>query len=75
MRYVRAKAEKQAEEMAYRIYVTRGLKMLTENTTRPHGGTALAKSFEEIMRKTPVETRTGDEIIASIRDKIHSLGA
>lgn len=74
MRYVKAKAEQKAMETAYRIYVTDGIKMMTENTAKFAGGGYLGKRFCDATKKTSVETRTSDEIISSIRYKIQSLG-
>lgn len=74
MRYVVAKAEQQAEDKAYRIYVTDGLKMIAENTQRFAGGSRFERRFWDVIKKVPEETRTSDEIIQGIRDKISLLG-
>ena len=74
MRYVKSRAEKEALDKAYRIYVTDALKMLTENTAKPYGGTMLSKRFTDAVKKAKVETRTSEEIIAGIREKIQLMG-
>lgn len=65
-------------ELAYRTYVTDSLKYLTENTSRIAGGTSMTKRFceamDELTKPKKVETRTADEIIDSISDKLNKLG-
>lgn len=75
MRYVIAKAEQKAMDKAYRIYVTDGIKVISENTAKfVSNGSYLGKRFIDAIKKAPVETRTSDEIISDIRDKLRKLG-
>ena len=51
--------------MAFRIYVTDTLRVLTENTARFAGGTMMnVRYIDMISRKKHVETKSGDEIAA-----------
>lgn len=73
MRYVKAKAAMQTKESAYRIYVTDGIKVLTENTSRQFGGQRFTRRFADILNPQPEDTRSAEKIIESIRSKIDSL--
>lgn len=60
-------ALKQAsKEEAYKGYMAECLRMATENTAKFAGGRYMAVSFEELLYPKPVDTRTGDEIVADI---------
>ena len=74
MRYVKVRAEQSKLEKAYRIYVTDCLKFISENTARQAGGTSFNKRYAELIDKKPVETRTSEEVIDSIRSKLQKLG-
>ena len=74
MRYVKAKIEKETLDKTYRIYVTDSLKMISENTAKFAGGNALSKRYVDFITKQTVETRTGEEIIDTIQDKLRKLG-
>ena len=53
--------------MAYRIYVTECLRMMTENTAKQGGGSYINKPFEDVIGNSkPKDERTADEIIADI---------
>lgn len=73
MRYVMAKAQQMSKDKAYRIYVTDGVKIITENTARFFGGRHFETRFIDVIEPKPEETRTADEIIENIRDKIKKL--
>lgn len=73
MRYVKAKAKKEAEEKAYRIYMSDGIKMISENTAKFAGGTMPKNRFYDLLKCAPEETRSGDEIISSIRKKLQEM--
>ena len=74
MRYVNAKAQKESEAKAYRIYVTDGIKMISENTAKTGKASYFQKRYIEVIKPVPEETRTADEIIDGIRNKIQNLG-
>ena len=62
MRYVIARYNQYQREQAYRVYVTDNLKALTGLNVR------YADYF------VPEETRTADEIVDGIRNKLRQLG-
>ena len=67
MRYVVSKYKEQQKEMAYRIYVTECLRMITENTAKQSGGSYINKPFADLIGSNkPNDERTADEIIADI---------
>ena len=67
MRYVISKYKDQQKEMAYRIYVTECLRMITENTAKQSGGSYINKPFADVIgNNKPKDERTAEEIIADI---------
>lgn len=67
LRYVISKYKEQQKEMAYRIYVTECLRMITENTAKQSGGSYINKPFADVIGNSkPKDERTADEIIADI---------
>ena len=62
MRYVIARCNQHQRDWAYRIYVTDGLKYLAGLNIR----------YADLF--TPKETRTADEIIGGIKDKLRQIG-
>ena len=57
-----SKANQQAKDTAYRVYVTDCLKLIAENT----GNISLKLRYYDIIHQKKVDTRTGDEIVADI---------
>lgn len=66
--------KKQAKEKAYRIYVTDSLKAIAENTAKYAGGSYMKARYYDAENQKPVETRTGNEIIAQMKAKIARIG-
>ena len=69
MRYAVSKYKEQQKEMAYRIYVTECLRLMTENTAKQSesGGSYINKPFADVIGNSkPKDERTADEIIADI---------
>ena len=62
MRYVTARCNQHQRDWAYRIYVTDSLKYLAGLNIR----------YADVFK--PEETRTADEIIGGIKDKLRQLG-
>lgn len=62
MRYATARYNQNQREWVYRIYVTDGLKHLAGLNIR----------YVDVFK--PEETRTADEIIGGIKDKLRQLG-
>ena len=57
-----SKANQQAKDTAYRVYVTDCLKLIAENT----GNISLKLRYDDIIQPKKADTRTGDEIVADI---------
>ena len=66
MRYAMARFNQHRRDLAYRIYVTDCLRMVTENAAKMSQGSYTAARFYDIINPKPVEKRTGEEIAADI---------
>ena len=66
MRYAMARYQSQQRDLAYRIYVTDCLRIISENTAKICGGSYITEKFADIINPKPVDNRTGDEIAADI---------
>ena len=66
MRYVKARLRQQRHELAYRVYVTDCLRILTENTARFSGGRYITQDFAASLHHKPADNRTGEEIAADV---------
>lgn len=64
MRYVKARYKQNQRELAYRIYVTDALKFF--------GG--LNARYYDYIDDTPPDSRTPEEVIANIGNKLTALG-
>lgn len=58
----------------YRVYVTDSLKYILENTARLSGGVHIESRYCDVIDPKPEETRTSEEIISSIKEKIARIG-
>ena len=61
--------ERESKEQSYRVYVTNALKMVAENTAKYSSGSYPMQTWAEIIKPKPVDTRTGNEIVADIISK------
>ena len=66
MRYAIARYQSQQRDLAYRIYVTDCLRIISENTAKMVEGSYITAKFADIINPKPVDNRTGDEIAADI---------
>lgn len=66
MRYAIARYQSQQRDLAYRVYVTDCLRMVTENTAKMSQGAYTSARFYDIINPKPVGNRTGEEIAADI---------
>ena len=66
MRYAMARYKSQQRDLAYRIYVTDCLRMVTENTAKAVCGSYISAKFADIINPKPVNNRTGEEIAADL---------
>jgi hypothetical protein len=51
------------------VYITEGVRLLTENTARFAEGKSISKSFFELI-EPPKESKNADEIINKIKNKL-----
>ncbi len=65
--------KKEQHEKAYRNYVTDALKILTENTAKANGGKYLQLRYAELFEPTKEETRSAEEVIENIKEKLRRL--
>ena len=66
MRYAMARYQSQQRDLAYRIYVSDCLRIISENTAKIGGGSYITSKFADIINPKPVDSRTGEEIAADI---------
>ena len=66
MRYAMARYQSQQRDLAYRIYVTDCLRIISENTAKMVGGSYVTVKLADILNPKPVDNRTGEEIAADI---------
>ena len=66
MRYAMARFNQHQRDLAYRIYVTDCLRIISENTAKMGNGSYITAKFADIINPKPVEKRTGEEIAADI---------
>ena len=64
MRYAMARYQSQQRDLAYRIYVTDCLRIISENTATLGGGSSITAKFSDIINPKPADNRTGEEIAA-----------
>lgn len=66
MRYAMARYQSQQRDLAYRIYVTDCLRIISENTAKISNGSYITAKFADIINQKPVDKRNGEEIAADI---------
>ena len=66
MRYAMARFNQHQRDLAYRIYVTDCLRIISENTAKMGGGSYITAKLSDIINPKPVDDRTGEEIAADI---------
>lgn len=54
--------------------MTDALKAVAENTAKYAGGSYIKARYIEIISPPPEETRTGEEIIAQMKEKLGQIG-
>lgn len=69
MRYVMTRYAKETESEAYRVYVTDSLKIITANLANSIGGSEVNVRYYDMIHGRP-ETRSSEEIISDIKDKL-----
>lgn len=66
MRYAIARYQSQQRDLAYRIYVSDCLRIISENTAKIGGGSYITAKLSDIINPKPADNRTGEEIAADI---------
>ena len=66
MRYAMARYKSQQRDLAYRIYVSDCLRIISENTAKICGGSYITAKLADIINPKPVDDRTGEEIAVDI---------
>lgn len=61
---------KEQKEKAYKVYVTDVLRTISENTAKSVGGSYVKMRYLDIIDPPKQETRTAEEIIENIRNKL-----
>ena len=69
MRYAMARYQSQQRDLAYRIYVSDCLRIISENTAKIGGGSYITAKLSDIINPKPADNRTGEEIAADIIKK------
>ena len=62
--------QKEQEEKAVKIYYAECLRVISENTAKLGGGSYIQAKLQDILDPKPVDNRTADDIIESIRKKL-----
>ena len=65
--------KKEQHEKAYKCYVTDALRIITENTAKANGGHYLQARYAEMIEPRKEETRTANEVIIDIKEKLKRL--
>ena len=72
-RYAAARYKRDKEREIYELYVTDTLYMTVQNTAGEKRGTMKQRYIEMIAPPKPEETRTPDEIVTGIKDKLKKM--
>jgi len=65
--------KKEQHEKAYKCYVADALRIITENTAKANGGKYLQARYIDYIEPKKEETRTADEVITSLKEKLRRL--
>lgn len=69
MRYAITRYQSQKRDLAYRIYVSECLRIISKNTAKMGGGEFVDLKFAEIINPKPIDERSGEEIVADIIER------
>lgn len=68
------KIKEHKEEYFYKLYITKNIRLMSENIAKLSGGKYINIDFDDILHpKKEEETRSSDEIIEGIREKLKKL--
>ena len=66
MRYAIARYRSQRRDLAYRIYVSDALRIITENTAKFAGGSFVKARYAELIKPQHKDDRSAEDIAAEI---------
>lgn len=67
------KIKADTENEIWRKYMARNVRMIGENTANMVQGKFMSAEYDDIINPKPVETRTPEEIIGGIKDKLNKM--
>ena len=65
--------KKEQEEKAVKLYYAECLRLISENTAKLCSGGYITAKLSDILDPKPVDTRTTDEIVGGIREKLNKM--
>ena len=66
MRYAMARYSQYQRDVAYRVFVSDCLRIMTENTAKYSGGSYVKHRYADIMKPRRVDNRTAEQIVADV---------
>lgn len=73
MRYVVARHNDNMREMTYRIFISDTAYLINENIAKISGGSRMRYRYSEIIHPQKEETRTSEEIIKGLKEKLQEI--
>ncbi len=76
MRYVNARYRSDRRDLAYRIYISDALRIISENTARFGGGTYVTAKITDVLglgNAEAEETRTREEVVGQVFDVLRKV--
>lgn len=67
------KIKADAENEIWQKYVARSIRLITENTAGMVNGKFITAEYEDIIDPKPIEIRSANDVINSIKDKINKM--
>ena len=71
---MQAQHEQRQKEETFRIYTADTLLFISESVSKALGGRCMANRYSDFTDPQPEETRTPEEIIADIGEKLNRMG-
>lgn len=65
--------KKEQREEAFQNYIADAMRIITENTAKQYGGQYLTLRFADIVEPKKEETRTAEEVITDIKEKLRHI--
>ena len=66
---------REQEERTIKIYIGECLRIMTENTAKMGGGSYMTAKLDDILNPKPIETRTSEEIIDKMKNKMQKINS